>query len=74
MDAGLRVSRIPVNEHRYSAYLVFFKAVLKDILDNKTTSFTKSDFVLHYTKGMIDVLHDLWWRLGLAEARRRYSL
>lgn len=39
--------------------LVFFQAVFKDILDNKTASFTQSNLMPHTAESIIDILHDL---------------
>src|SRR5690242_12678749 len=48
-------------------YLVFFEAVLKDVLNNQATCLTKCYFMPHTTKSFIDILHDLWWRLSPAK-------
>jgi hypothetical protein len=45
-------------------YLVFFKTVLEDILDNQATGLAKSNFVPHATECIVDILHDLRWRLS----------
>lgn len=47
--------------------LVFLQAVLEDVLDNETASFTEGNLVPHATKGFVDVLHDL--RRGTAPAK-----
>lgn len=39
--------------------LLFFNAVLKDVLDDKTAGLTKGNLMPHATKGLIDFDHDL---------------
>ena len=43
--------------------LVFFQAVLKDVLYNQTTRLSERNFMPHATKGFIDILHDLGRRV-----------
>ena len=40
--------------------LVFFQAVLKDVLYNQAARLSERNFMPHATEGFIDVLHDLW--------------
>jgi hypothetical protein len=48
-------------------YLVFLQAVLEDVLDDQGASLTKSNFMPHTPKSLIDILHDLRWRLSPAK-------
>ena len=59
----MRISRI-------ETYLVLLQAVLEDVLDDQTTSLTKGDLVPHPTKCLVDILHDLWRRLGPAKLEK----
>lgn len=51
-------------------YLVLFEAVLKDVLDNQTSSLPKSHFVPHASEGLVDILHDLRRRVGPSELKQ----
>lgn len=45
------------------AYLVIFQAVLKDVLHDQTASLSQGHLVPHAPERIIDVLHNLRWRL-----------
>lgn len=47
--------------------LVFFQAVLEDVLHDKTPSLPEGDFMPHALQSLVDVSHDLWWRIAPAE-------
>lgn len=48
-------------------YLVLFKAVLEDVLYNKTSSLTQSHLMPHATKRLVDIAHDLRRRVAPAK-------
>ncbi len=47
--------------------LVFFKTVLKDVLDDEAAGLTQCNFVPHAAQSLVDVLHDLRWRPAPAQ-------
>jgi len=53
-----------------STYLVFLEAVFKDVLNDQATSLAQSDLVPHSAKGLVDILHDLRWRLSPAKLKQ----
>lgn len=55
---------------KWIACLVLFEAVLKDVLNDQATSLTKSNLVPHATESLVDVLHNLRWRLGPAKLEK----
>ncbi len=55
------------NAHRegsHRAYLVFLQAILEDVLNDETAGLSKCNFMPHASKGFVDVLHDLRWRVA----------
>ena len=49
--------------------LVILKAVLEDVLNDKTAGLTEGDLVPHTTESLVDVLHDLGRSVGPAELK-----
>ena len=47
--------------------LVFFKAVLEDVLYYQAASLTQGNFVPHTAKSLVDIAHDLRWGVTPAE-------
>lgn len=68
IDAGtlLKVSIRPPSS-KGSSNLIFFQTVFKDVLHDQTPSLAKSYIVPHSAQGLIDVLHNLWGRVGPAQ-------
>ena len=48
-------------------HLVFFEAVLEDILDNQTSGLAKGNLMPHTTESFIDIFHDLRRRVTPTE-------
>lgn len=53
-----------------STYFIFLKAVLEDVLNDQAASLAQSDFVPHAAKGLVDISHDLRWRVAPAELEK----
>ena len=51
-------------------YLVLFQAVLENVLDDQTASLAKRNLMPHAAECLVDILHDLWWRLRPAQLKK----
>jgi hypothetical protein len=61
---ALGIIRIALKERSEGSYLIFFEAILKDVLNNQATSLTKGHLMPHATKCLVNILHNLRGRLG----------
>jgi len=72
VDAGT-LENIVINEaghQNQETYLIFFQAVLENVLYNQTSGFTESHFMPHTTQSFVDILHDLRRRVTPAKLKQ----
>lgn len=61
-DAGsLLKSAIDEKKRNAPMYLILFQAVLENVLNNETASFTKGHLMPHSSQRFVDILHNLGW-------------